>query len=123
MKHIHDEGETFRIITFTVKTRCHKDMDVVDELDSASIYLLHDNLHFELNGSKHAYYKTDLMTLMTYNTMGEEYTGQMLNETRNKAYQEHILSLSMSSAKKEKMKKLVLVVKMTLEYPPHGEFK
>ena len=29
----------------------------------------------------------------------------------------------MPSAKKENMKKEVLVMKMTLEYPPHGEFK
>ena len=47
----------------------------------------------------------------------------MLNKTLNKAYQEHILSLSIPSAKQEKMKKEVLVVNMTLEYPPHGEFK
>ena len=87
----------------------------MDKLDSASIDLSHDNLHFELTGIKCTYDKTNIMALMTYNTMGEEYTEEMLNKIVNKAYQEYILSLSMSSAKKEKMKKKVLVVKVMLE--------
>ena len=55
--------------------------------------------------------------------MGKEYTERMLNKTLNKAYQEHVLSLTISSAKKKKMQKVVLVAKTTLEYPPHGESK
>ena len=55
--------------------------------------------------------------------MGKEYAEQMLNETLNKAYQEHILSLLIHPAKKVKMNKVVLVVKMPLEYPPYGKCK
>ena len=98
-------------------------MDVADELDSASIDLADGNLNFELKGVTCAHDEANLMALMTYNAMDKEYTEQLLNETLNKAYQEHIPSLSMLSAKKEKTKKEILVVKMTLEYPPHGESK
>ena len=47
----------------------------------------------------------------------------MLNKTLNHAYQEHILSLFVNPIKKGKMKKVVLEVKMTLEYPPHEKSK
>ena len=94
-------------------------MDVVEELDSASIDLADDNLNFELKGIKCAHNKADLMALMAY----KAYTEQMLNETLNMAYQEHILSLSISSAKKKKTKKVILVVKMTPEYPPHEKIE
>ena len=60
-----------KIITFTVKIRCHKDMDVADELDSASIDLADDNLNSKLKGIKCAYDETDLMALMTYSAMGK----------------------------------------------------
>ena len=47
----------------------------------------------------------------------------MLNVSLNKAYQEYIRSLRMSRAKEDKMKKKVLTIKMSLEYPPHGKFE
>ena len=65
MNHVCGGGWKFRLITFTVKVRCHKDMDVADELDSASIELSDDNLNFKLKGIKYAHDKKDLMTLMT----------------------------------------------------------
>ena len=46
MKHVQGGGGKFKIIVFTVKIRCHKDLDVADELDSASIDLADDNLNF-----------------------------------------------------------------------------
>ena len=45
------------------------------------------------------------------------------HDLQHKAYQEHIFSLSMCLVQKYKMKRVVLVVNMTLEYPPHGDFK
>ena len=77
--------------------------------------LADDNLNFKLKGIKCAHGKADLMTLMTYNAMGKEYTGRMLNKTLNKAYSEHILSLSISSTKKEKTKKVVLEVMVNVK--------
>ena len=87
------------------------------------IDLADNNLNFELKGIKCAHNEADLMALMTYNAMGEEYTEQMLNKTLNKAYQEHIRSLFITPTKEGKMKKVVSEVKMTLEYPPHGKFE
>jgi hypothetical protein len=98
-------------------------MDVAEELASASIDLTEANLNFELKGIKYAHNEAHLMALMTYNAMGEEYTEQMLNEILNKAYQEHIRSLYVPLTKEVRMKKVVLEVKMTLEYPPHGNFQ
>ena len=71
-------------------------MDVADKLDSASIDLADDNLNFELKSIKCAYNENHLMALMTYIVMDKEYTEQMLNKTLNNAYQEHVLSLSIS---------------------------
>ena len=88
-----------------VKIHCNKNLDVADELDSASIDLADDSLNFELKGIKCAHDKADLMALMTYNAMGEECTEQMLNESLNKAYQEHIGSLNASQAKEDKTRK------------------
>ena len=51
---------------------------------------------------------------MTYNVMDKEYTQRMLNETLNKAYQEHIFSFFVNPTKESRMKKVVLEVKMTL---------
>ena len=116
-------GGKFRIITFTVKICCHKDMNVADELDSASIDLADDNLHFKLKGIKCAHNEADLMALITYNAMGKEYTERMLNKTLNKAYQEHISLLHANRAKEGKMGKKVLTVKMSLEYSPHRKFE
>ena len=93
MKHACNGGEKFRIIIFTVKICCHKDMDVADELDSASMDLSDDNLNFKLKGIKCAYGKKDLMALMTYTAMSEKYTERMSIKTLNKAYQEHIFFL------------------------------
>ena len=85
-----------------VKIRCHKDLDVADELNSASIDLTDDNLNFELKGIECAHNESDLIALMTYTTMGEEYFEQMLNALLNKAYQKYIRSLRMSRADEEK---------------------
>ena len=95
----------------------------MEELDSASIDLADDNLSFKLKGIKCAHNKADLMALITYNAMGKEYTERMLNKTLNKAYQDHVLSLHVTLAKEGKMKKVVLEMKMSLEYPPHGNFE
>ena len=46
----------------------------------------------------------------------------MLNKMLIEAYQEHILSLHANPAKEGKMKKVVLEVKISLEYPPHRKF-
>ena len=69
-----------------VKIRCHKDTEVADKLDSASINLADDNLNFELKGIKYAYDQKDMIALMTHNAMDEEYTEKMPNKTLNKAY-------------------------------------
>ena len=74
MQHVHSEGGKFKLTTFTVKILCHKDMDVTEEMNSASINLAGDNLKFELKDIKCAHNERDLMALITYNTMGEEYT-------------------------------------------------
>ena len=63
-----------KIIVFTVKIRCHKNLDVADELNSASIDLADNNLNFELKGINCVHDEAGLMVLMTYNTMREEYT-------------------------------------------------
>ena len=105
MKHVRGGGGKFKIIVFAVKIRCHKDLDVADELDSASIDLADDNLNFELKGIKCAHNESDLMALMTYNAVGEEYNERMLNDSLNKAYQEYIRSLHVSQAKEDKMRK------------------
>ena len=63
------------------------------------------------------------MALMTYNTMSEEYTENMLNQTLNKTHKKHVHALTISLAKKKKMLKEVPEVEITLEYPFYGEFK
>ena len=123
MKHVQGGGGKFKIVVFTVKIRCHKDLDAADELDEASIDLADDNINFEVKGIKCAHDESDLMALMTYNAMGEEFTKYMLNKSLNEAYQEYIHLLRMNKAKEERMKKRVLTVKMSLEYPPHGKFE
>ena len=77
-------------------------MDVAEEVDIALIDLADDNLHFELKGITYAHNKTDLITLMTHNTMNREYTEKMPNQTLNKAYQKHALSHTVLSARKER---------------------
>ena len=73
MKHVRDRGGKFKLGTFKVKIRCHKDMDVAEELNIASIDLAGNNLKFERKGIKCTYNKTDLMALMTYHAIGKEY--------------------------------------------------
>ena len=59
------------MITFTVKIRYHKDLDVADELYNASLDLADDTLNFRLKGIKCAHDKQDPMALMTYNTLSK----------------------------------------------------
>ena len=94
MKHVCGGGAKFKLVTFTVKIRCHKDMDVAEQLYSTSIDLADAILKFELKGITCAHNETDLMALMTYSAIGKEYTETILNQTLNKAYQKHVLSLT-----------------------------
>ena len=96
---------------------------ITSPIDSTSIHLADGTLHFELKGIKCAHDKKDSMLLLTYIVMGEEYTENMLIQTLSNTHKKRVHSLTRSSVRKEIMLKKELVVKITLECPPYGEFK
>ena len=65
MRRVHGSGGKFKTITFTVKIRCSKGMDVTEELDKASVDLSDDNLNFKLKSIKCARNAKELMAVMT----------------------------------------------------------
>ena len=98
-------------------------MDVASRLDSASIDLADDNLTMEVKKIDCAHDKNDIMVLMSYIALGEEFSQSAIAEALNQAYQSWVRDQNITKPRKERMLRMALKVAVELTYPPHGEYK
>ena len=116
-------GGKFRRLKFTVRVRCPTAMDVGERLDSASIDLADDDLTMEVKNIACAHDKSNIIVLMSYTALGDEYSQQAIATALNRAYKGWVASQSWTKPRKERMLAVTLKVAAELCYPPHGEYK